>query len=192
MTDRPDYIKATNNNIQGQIALNKITNEKGIVIGEFNENNAGWKVQISLDNESIIQLLNPNDYTLLGYCDNQIFLDRLIRDINSQDLKTRQWTTETLCYYIETTGSDIELQLLSNSINKMINRLAIETDYDVQQKLSEGIFEYIWLEMLNKEEEQDLIIKLAKMDKDTLFCYLDDEAYLQFDEVKQFIKRGRK
>ncbi len=192
MGEEYDYIRSVNKGIQAKTALNKISNEKGIVIGEFNENNTGWKVQFSLDNNTLIQLATSNDLLIIGNCDNNTFLERLVRDIYAEDLETRQWASEILCYFIESNGSELDFDLLTYSVNKMIERLSIEDNYDVEQKLSEGIFEFIWLEKLTKEKERNLIIQLAGINKDTLFCYLDDEEYLRNKEVKEFISRGRK
>lgn len=145
-----------------------------------------------MDNKCLIEELLQKDILLIGKCEVNMFLERLIRDIGSGDLKTRQSASEVLCYFIESTGSTIELNILTNSIWQMVERLAKENDYDVEQKLSEGIFEFIWLERLNEIENRNLITHLAKLDKNSLICYLDEEDYMLNEEVREFINRRRK
>jgi hypothetical protein len=182
-----DYIKAVNNSNQGQFALNTLTNEKGIILGGFNENNNGWKIQFSLDHSCNIQLITSKEITITGICDDAIFMERLIRDIYSEDLKSRQWASDVLCDFIEFNGEELELDLLNKSVDKMVERLSIENDYEVEQKLSEGLFEFLCLEKLTQKEEQKLVIELANLNKEVLFSYLNHEEYAQIPEVKAFI-----
>jgi hypothetical protein len=187
-----DDIKVVNNSNQGKFALNTLSNEKGIIIGEFNENNTGWKIQFSLDHSSNIQLITSKEITITGICDDTVFLERLIRDIYSEDLKTRQWASLVLCDFIEFNGEELELDLLNKSIDKMVERLSIENDYEVEKKLSEGLFEFLCLEKLTQKDEQKLVIQLANLNKEVLFCYLNNEEYAQIPEVKAFINRVSK
>lgn len=55
------------------------------------------------------------------------------------------------------------------------------------KKLSEGVFEFIYLQKLDKKSEFELIKKLATLDKDYLHTYLDDEEYLKIEEVRNFV-----
>ncbi|WP_417887963.1 hypothetical protein [Zunongwangia sp.] len=189
-----DYkiIEAGNKSKQGLVARLKSTSEQGIVVGEINENNQGWQIQFSFDNKSIVKRLDINEIELTGKIDNDNLLLRLARDIFSTDSKTKLWTSEILCSFIEEYGADLKLENLGQTIDKMIELLSKDNDYDIDQKLAEGIFEFIWLNKLDKKEEKRLLIRLAKLNKDVLFCYLDDEDYRKVREVDDFIKQGRK
>ena len=189
-----DYkiIEAGNKSKQGLVARLKSTSEQGIVVGEINENNQGWQIQFSFDNKSIVKRLDINEIELTGKINNDNLLLRLARDIFSTDSKTKLWTSEILCYFIEEYGADLKLENLRQTIDKMIELLSKDNDYDIDQKLAEGIFEFIWLNKLDKNEEKRLLIRLAKLNKDVLFCYLDDEDYRKVREVDDFIKQGRK
>lgn len=187
-----DYIALNNNTKQEFRAILKSTSESGLILGEINENNTGWKTQFSIDDKPLIKLVSPSDINITEKVSANDFLFRLIRDINSNDVSTRIIASEILCYYIEFNSFRIDYQLLEKAVEFMIYRLTIKDEFDVEQKLSEGIFEFIWLGKMDKNSEKELIIKLAKLDKDCLFPYLDDEEYLKFDEVKEFIDKGRK
>jgi len=188
MSEEYNYIAVTHHNYQGCIAVIKETSESGIILNERNENNTGWKVQFSFDDKSLVKRFNPDELNIHNKINDNLLLERLIRDINSDDLNTRQWSSEVLCYFIEEVGSELDFNLLKSSVDEMKNSLSVEEDFDVQLKLSEGIFEFIYLQKLDKSSEYNLITKLAALNKDVLYTYLDDEEYLQFDEVKDFIE----
>jgi hypothetical protein len=165
------------------------TTEEGIILEEINENNTGWKAQFSFDNKPLIIRVNLNEITILEKVKHEFILERLTRDINSKDLNTQVWSSEILCNFIEDYGDSIDIQKLEKSVSEMINKLSFENEYEIEQNLAEGIFEYLWLERIDKKVEEELIIKLAKLNKDCLYCYLDDEEYLLFEEVKEFVER---
>lgn len=173
--------------LTGHIAFIKSTNEFGLILGKINENNTGWKVQFSFDTKVLVERLNLSDIVIGEQKGLETILERLVRDINSEDLQTRQWTSEILCYFIEENGSEIDFDTLKSSVPKLVERISLEDDWDVGQKLSEGIFEFIYLQKLDKKSEFELVTKLATLDKDYLHTYLDDEEYLDIKEVKEFI-----
>ena len=165
------------------------TSEEGIILEEINENNTGWKAQLSLDNKVLIKRVHLNEITILEKVKDEFILERLTRDINSEDLNTQLWSSEILCNFIENYGNSIDIQKLEKSISVIIDKLSLENEYEIEQKLAELIFEYLWLERIDKKAEEEFIIKLAKLNKDCLYCYLDDEEYLLLEEVKEFIDR---
>ena len=63
----------------------------------------------------------------------------------------------------------------------------IEDNWNVGQKLGESIYEFICLQKIDKTTELALIKKLALLDKDFLYSYLDDEEYLEVKEVNDYI-----
>ena len=171
----------------GHIAIIKSTSESGLILGEINVNNTGWKSQFSYDDKLLIVRLSMEEFTIGELTSDEIILERLSRDIHSDFLQTRQWASEMLCNFIEESGAYIDFEFLKVSINKIVDRLSIEDVDDVGQKLSEGIFESICLQKLEKSAELELVKKLANLDKDYLYTYLDDEEYLGLEEVKEFI-----
>jgi hypothetical protein len=176
-------------NYTGQKAKLNSTSEEGIILQEINENNTGWKVQFSFENKNLIKRFDFNEITVVEKLNDEILLERLTRNINSEDLDTQIWSSEILCYFIEEYGMDIDKESLENTIKEMVNKLSVENEYEIEQKLAEGIFEFLWLENIDKSDEEKLIIKLAKLNKDCLYCYLDEEEYMAIEEVKEFIER---
>jgi hypothetical protein len=177
----------------GNKAKLKATSEEGIILQEINENNTGWKVQFSFDDKTLIKRFNDDEITILEKVQHkETILERLARDINSPDLDTQIWSSEILCYFIEDYGNEIETEKLEKTVSAMFNKLSLENEYDIEQKLAEGIFEFLWLEQIDSKSQENLIIKLAELNKDCLFCYLDDEEYLSLKEVKEFVKRKKR
>jgi hypothetical protein len=176
-------------NYTGQKAILNSTLENGIILQEINENNTGWKVQFSFEKKNLIKRFDFDEITIVEKVKDELLLKQLIRNINSEDLDTQIWSSEILCYFIEEYGNDIEIVELEKGIELMINKLKVENEYDIEQKIAEGIFEYLCLEKIDRKEEKKLIITLAKLNKDCLYCYLDDDDYLEIEEVKEFIER---
>ncbi|MBF4473811.1 hypothetical protein [Flavobacterium sp. HJJ] len=176
-------------NYTGQKAILNSTSEEGIILQEINENNIGWKVQFSFENKNLIKRFDYNEITIVEKVKDELLLKQLIKNINSEDLDTQFWSSEILCYFVEEYGNDIEMAELAKAIESMINKLKVENEYNIEQKLAEGIFEFLWLEKIDKKEEEKLIITLAKLNKDCFYCYLNDDDYLSITEVKKFIER---
>ena len=176
-------------NYTGQKAILNSTLEEGIVLQEINENNGGWKVQFSFENKNLIKRFDFNEITVVEKVKDELLLERLTRNINSENLETQIWSSEILCYFIEEYGNVIGKVELEKAIELMTNKLKEENEYDIEQKLAEGIFEFLCLEKIDRKEEEKLIITLAKLNKDCLYSYLDDEDYLKIEEVKKFIER---
>ena len=171
----------------GHIANHKTTNEQGLILGEISFNNTGWKAQFSYDNKIEIDSINLSELNIGELRSDNESLSRLLRDINSTSEQTREWASEILCNFIEEAGADIELDTLQSAVNKMVDRITIEDNWKVGQKLGEGIYEFICLQKIDKTAELELIKKLALLDKDFLYSYLDDEEYLQIKEVNDYI-----
>ena len=178
-------------NYYGQRAILNSTSEEGIILQEINENNNGWKVQFSFDFKNLIRRFDFSEITIIEKVKDEIILEHLTRDLNSEDINTQIWSSEILCYFIEDCGNDTEKVKLEKTIDTMYHKLKVKNEYCVEQKLAEGIFEFIWLEKIDKIAEEKLIIKLAKLNKDCFYSYLDNEEYLSIDEVREFVERKK-
>ena len=187
--DNFDYIKSTRNILQKFRAFDKKTSSYGIILEEFNENGNGWKVAFSYDKSAEIIIIESNQIQILNIIDNEEFVNRLSRDINSKDEKTREISSEVLCYFIEFFGNLINYEFLENVVLQMLQRLKIENNYDVQQKLIEGIIEYIWFENIEEEHRQNIISDLAKLDNELLFPYFEDEDYKKYEDVNIYLSK---
>lgn len=115
----------------GHIAIIKSTSESGLILGEINENNTGWKVQFSFDIKVFVERLNLSDVIISELKGLETILERLVRDINSEDLLTRQSASEILCYFIEENGFELDFATLKSFVPKMVERISIEEDWDV-------------------------------------------------------------
>ena len=171
----------------GHIAVHKVTNEQGLILGEINVNYTGWKAQFSFNNKIQIDRISLTDLEIgLVKSDSEI-LDRLLRDITSTNNETKEWAAEILCNFIEETGPFLEVDKLQTAINTMVDQIATEDNWNVGQKLGEGIYGFICLQKIDKKAEFELVKRLALLDKDYLHSYLDDEEYLHIKEVNEFI-----
>ena len=171
----------------GHIAVHKATNEQGLILGEININTSGWKAQFSLDSKIQIDLVSLTDLEIDSIKSDSEILDRLLRDITSTNNETKEWAAEMLCNFIEEAGPHLEVDTLQTAINTMVDKIAAEDNWNVGQKLGEGIYEFICLQKIDKKAEFALVKELASLDKDYLHRYLDDEEYLQIKEVNEFI-----
>lgn len=184
-----DLIKHARKSLQKTIAYDIDSSHSGIILEEFNENNIGWKVAWSHDDHSKIIILESEQLVLSNKVDNETFVRRLLRDISSDDEETKEISSDVLCYFIESEGIKIDENILKQIILKLIHRLKVENNPNVQQKLIEVIIEYIWLETTEDQNRQNIISDLAKLDNDMLFNYFDDEDYNNNIDVLEYLKR---
>jgi hypothetical protein len=143
----------------------------------------------SFDNQIIINKINEDGITIKDKLSKPLILNRLIRYLNSSDLSTKIWVSEILWLFIEENGEDIDFNFLLNSVNQLITYISQENNYQIGRNIGEAIFEFLWLEKLDKNKENEILITLANLNKDFLFAYLDNEDYMELNEVRLFIER---
>lgn len=178
-------------NYAGYSAKTNPTGEEGIILQEIKENNEKWKFQFSFNNKVLIKRFAFSEVTIIEKIKDELLLERLIRDINSNDSNTELWSSQILVYFIEEYGSDIDTNKLKNSIIEMLKKLSRINEQTVENLLSEGIYEFLILENIDCQTKQKIIIELARLNKDCLYDLLNDEEYLLFHEVKEFVERKR-
>lgn len=171
----------------GHIATRKIDNETGLILGESKINNEDLKADFSLDSSIEIERISLHELRIGEVKNHKEVLVRLLRDIKSASEQTRIWASQILCDFVEEVGSELELNVIETSINIVIERISIEDNWDVGQKLGEVVYEFFCLQKIDKKSELSLVTKLALLNKDFLYSYLDDEQYLQIKEVNDFI-----
>ena len=76
-----------------------------------------------------------------------------------------------------------DLKILKLGIEKVIEQIKIEKNPNVEQKLAEGLFEFIWHEKLSKKEEVELLERLTEIDSYQLWSYLGDEIV---EDIKSY------
>ena len=176
----------------GHSAVHKATNEQGLILGEIDVNNTGWKAQFSFNCKIQIERISLTDLEI-GLVKSDIeILDRLLRDITSTNNETKEQAAEILCNFIEETGPHLEINQLQTAINAIVNQITIEDKWNVGQKLGEAIYEFICLHKIDKKTEFELVKRLALSNKDYLHSYLDNEEYLEIKEVNEFINDNSK
>ncbi|WP_305952614.1 hypothetical protein [Emticicia oligotrophica] len=144
-------------------------------LNSLSNDNKAKKYSISYDNESKIDTVNQ-DQIILGEKISKIdFFLRLVRDIQSNDDQTREYASSTLCDFLEFDTQDFNLEVLENGIDIIIEQIKIEKNINVEQKLVEGIFEFIWLKRITKIKEIGLLERLTEIDKYYIWSYLGDE-----------------
>jgi len=178
------------NLIGHKVKLNDL-NETGLALGYSSEFNEEWKYTVSLDPSSKIHRVTEDKITSIEKIDNDLFYKRLLRDIQSSDLFTKKYSSELICDFIEFESDSIAFELLKDSIETIISVLKTEKDPNVGQKLAESIFEFIWLEELIETEVTNLLKRLANLNSDWTYSYLDDEDYMIIPEVKSYIERKK-
>lgn len=176
-----------NNLIGHKVKLNQL-NETGIALGYSSEFSEESKYTVSLDSSSKICRVTENRISSIEKVHNKVLYKRLLRDIDSPDILTKRYSSELICDFIEFESSSINFGLLKSGIETIISALEKEKDPDIGLKLAESIFEFIWLEKLVEEEMTNLIIRLAKLNSDHTYSYLDDEDYMSIPEVKSYIE----
>jgi hypothetical protein len=119
------------------------------------------------------------------------FFERLIRDIQSLDEKTREYASSILCDFLEFEIEDFNSAVLKTGIEKVISQLKLEKDSSIGQKLAEGIFEFIQSKKLTPKEEIKILERLTEIESYYLYDYLDDEDYLTILKVKKYIELHR-
>ena len=133
------------------------------------------KYSVSYDEESKIERITE-DLIHFGEEVSKIeFFERLIRDIQSKEEITREFASEILCDFLEFSIVDFELENLELGIDKIIEQIQIEKNINVEQKLSEGLFEFIWQEKMSIDQKTELLEGLTDINSYSVWSYLGSE-----------------
>ncbi|WP_459212271.1 hypothetical protein [Aquimarina rhabdastrellae] len=133
------------------------------------------KYIVSFDNEIRIEQLTEEKLHFEEEISKTILFKRLIRDIRSFEIKTREVVSLLLCDFIEIEVTDFDLEVLKDGVEQMIQQIKEEKNINIEQKLVEGVFEFIWHKKMSKNEEIELLERLTEIDKYYVWSYLGDE-----------------
>lgn len=133
------------------------------------------KYSISYDDEPKIERVTQDQIICGEKISKDDFFGRLIRDIQSTNDQTREYASAILCDFLEFGIQDIDLEILKIGIEKIIEQITLENNKNVEHKLVEGLFEFIWHKKLTKINEVELLERLTEIDKYYIWSYLGDE-----------------
>lgn len=133
------------------------------------------KYSASFDNEAKVERITKDNISLGEKVSDIDFFDRLIRDIQSTEEITREFASEILCDFLEDKIEVFDLETINSRIEKVIDQIKIENNINVEHKLVEGLFEFIWHEKLSKKAEIDLLERLIEIDSYYTWSYLESQ-----------------
>ena len=180
------------NKVGVQAELTK-TNQKGItlLISKISTENWKEKYSFSFDDDVKIERISIEDVKLNEEVPKTIFFERLLRDIQSKEDQTRIYASEILCDFLEFDIEDFDLPTLKSGLDKSIDQLKVESNFDVEQKLAEGLFEFIYSNKMTKDEKREFLIKLTSTNSLQVCNYLEDDEFLAIPEVVEYVNRIR-
>ena len=166
------------------------TEKTGIILNlsRWSCDNMIEKYSVSFDKECKIERITEEHISLGEKVSEIDFFNRLIRDIQSPEEKTREFSSTILCDFLEFEIVDFDLDILKLGIEEIIKQLKFEKNVNAEQKLAEGLFEFIWSEKLIKKEELELLERMIEIDSYQICNYLDDEDYLKIPKVKKYVE----
>lgn len=149
----------------------------GIALGldSWSSENMVKKYSVSFDNENIIERITEDNISFGEKVSKTDLFNRLIRDIQASDQKTREFASAILCDFLEFDISDFDLNTLKFGIDKIIEQIKVEENINSEHKLVEGLFEFIWQKKMQNKEEVELLERLTEIDKYYVWSYLGDE-----------------
>lgn len=126
--------------------------EKGIAhkLDSWSSQKMIEKYSVSFDNESKIERIREEQISFGERVSDTIFFNRLLRDIESYDTKTRGFASVILCSFLEDKIEHFDLNILKKGIEKIVKQITVEKNPNAEHKLVEGLFEYIWWKNLIK------------------------------------------
>jgi hypothetical protein len=160
-------------------------------LNSWSSENMVEKYSVSFDVESKIERITEDQISFGEKVSKTDFFKRLIRDIQSTEEKTREFASGILCDFLEFDIADFDLKTLKLGIEKIIEQLTTEKNVNAEQKLAEGLFEFIWSEKLIKKEELALLESLTEIDSYQICHYLDNEDYLKIPKVKKYVEMNK-
>lgn len=138
---------------------------------------------ISYDNKTKIDRITQQQIHLGEKVSKSEFFSRLIRDIQSPYQETREIASTILCDFLEFDIEEFDFRFLKSGIEKIIEQIIVEENINVEHKLVEGLFEFVWHKNLSKKAEIELLEKLTEIDKYYVWSYLGDEI---FEDIKSY------
>jgi hypothetical protein len=142
------------------------------------------KYSISYDDKPKIERVTQDQIILGEKISKTDFFRRLTRDIQSMNDQTREYASSILCDFLEFDIQDLNLGVLKIGIDKVIEQIKIENNINVEQKLVEGLFEFIWHKKITKIDEVKLLEGLTEIDKYYIWSYLGDEITEDIESYK--------
>jgi len=166
--------------------INLLNSEKTGITLELNSwssENMEEKYSVSLDKENVIERITKDQLSFGEKVSKTDFFQRLIRDIQSSEEKTREFASAILCDFLEFDIADFDLDILELGIEKIIEQITVEENINSEHKLVEGLFEFIWSKKISNSEEIKLLERLTEIDKYYIWSYLGDEI---IEDIKSY------
>ncbi len=152
-------------------------------LNSWSSENMAEKYSVSFDKENTIERITENYISFGEKVSKTDFFKRLIRDIQASEEKTREFASAILSDFLEFDIVDFDLNILKLGIEKIIKQLQTEKNANAEQKLAEGLFEFLWSEKLNKKEELELLERLTGIDSYQVWSYLGDELEEDIEKI---------
>jgi hypothetical protein len=144
-------------------------------LSSLSSENMVEKYSVSFDRENIIERITENNISFGEKVSKIDFFERLIKNIQASEEKTREFASEILCDFLEYDIADFDLNILEIGIEKIIGQLKQENNANIEQKLAEAIFEFIWHEKMSNNQKTELLEKLTEINSYSVWSYLGDE-----------------
>lgn len=152
-------------------------------LNSWSSENMEEKYSVSFDKENIIERITKDHIFFEVKVSKTDFFQRLIRDIQSSEGKTREFASAILCDFLEFDIADLDLDILKRGIEKLIGQITIEENINSEHKLVEGLFEFIWSKKISSSEEIELLERLTEIDKYYIWSYLGGEI---IEDIKSY------
>ena len=144
-------------------------------LSSFSSENMVQKYSVSFDKENTIERITESNISFGEKVSETDFFNRLLRDIQSSDEKTREIASNILYGFLEFEIELFDLSLLKIGIEILINQVKIETNPNTESNLVYGLFEFIWWEKISKKETVSLLEKLIEIDSFYIWSFLESE-----------------
>ena len=144
-------------------------------LSSLSSENMVEKYSVSFDRENIIERITENNISFGEKVSKTDFFKRLIRDIQPSDEKTREFASGILCDFLEFDIADLNLNILELGIEKIIEQLKTENNANIEQKLAQALFEFIWQEKMSVNQKSELLEKLIEINSYSVWSYLGYE-----------------
>jgi len=162
-------------NIGSRANLTSNRNITGLVIGCLNENETSWKYVISLDQMVEIKKYIDSEIVITETKPQYVRLNRLLRDIKSDQIETRQCASDLLCQFVEMEHELVTVNELKSIISPVVKCIKTESDSDTIFKLTESLFEIFDLNVLSDKEYLSLKEDLKSIASRQITQYFSEE-----------------
>ncbi len=155
--------------------LNSETTGITLEISGMSSENMVEKYSVSYDDEDKIERVTQDQLIIGEKISKTDFFKRLIKNIQSINEQTREYASSILCDFLEFDIQNFNMEALKNGIEIIIEQIKIEKNINVEHKLVEGLFEFIWHKKITIFKEVELLERLTLIDKYYIWSYLGDE-----------------